>query len=280
MNQPSVIISLEQLQKIHRDLDACQKVIWLRGGFDPAYCTHAQERLQEIEALMAQADPHTAGRSEFMNYVLSGDIEKLKTSNDALTAELGLIASMCDAIKEGEWADSFAQGETSSKVEAAFNRLVGEVEAANQALYQAQEAALSTGSEAERLKHELMRIKNRRRHDESAITAMQRQLEEALPAEPLKWLAIETAPKDGTLVRLLVEFTDHQIEDTNQPHETIGFNSLENTGFDVWDLAGWNWEMDCFCAGSGKPIGWLPMGSSIKTGVQSDHDAARSPDNE
>lgn len=53
------LVSVQQLQKIHRDLDACQKVIWLAGcrprvpnGFDPAYVTDAQERLKEIEALL------------------------------------------------------------------------------------------------------------------------------------------------------------------------------------------------------------------------------------
>lgn len=53
-------VSHEQLKKWHRDLDACQKVIWLSGcrpqvpgGFDPAYCTDAQASLKEIEAVMA-----------------------------------------------------------------------------------------------------------------------------------------------------------------------------------------------------------------------------------
>lgn len=49
----------DQLKAWHRNLDACQKVIWLAGcrpqvpnGFDPAYCTDAQESLKEIEAVM------------------------------------------------------------------------------------------------------------------------------------------------------------------------------------------------------------------------------------
>lgn len=57
------LVSVQQLQKIHRDLDACQKVIWLAGcrprvpsGFDPAYVTDAQERLKEIEALLTAQD--------------------------------------------------------------------------------------------------------------------------------------------------------------------------------------------------------------------------------
>ncbi|MFU3873548.1 hypothetical protein ACM7HL_12880 [Pseudomonas aeruginosa] len=55
------LVSVEQLQKIHRELDACQKVIWLAGcrprvpnGFDPAYVTGAQEQLKVIEALIAE----------------------------------------------------------------------------------------------------------------------------------------------------------------------------------------------------------------------------------
>lgn len=54
------LVSVEQLNKIHRELDACQKVIWLAGcgkrgyGFDQAYVTGAQEQLKVIEGLIAQ----------------------------------------------------------------------------------------------------------------------------------------------------------------------------------------------------------------------------------
>lgn len=55
------LVTVEQLKKIHRELDACQKVIWLAGcrprvpnGFDPAYVTGAQEQLQVIEGMIAQ----------------------------------------------------------------------------------------------------------------------------------------------------------------------------------------------------------------------------------
>ncbi|MDG9854148.1 hypothetical protein N7403_09825 [Pseudomonas nitroreducens] len=57
------LVSVEQLQKIHRELDACQKVIWLAGcgqrgyGFDPSYVTGAQEQLKEIETLIHGAAP-------------------------------------------------------------------------------------------------------------------------------------------------------------------------------------------------------------------------------
>lgn len=58
--QPDALrVPVETLRRIHRDLDACQKVIWLAGcrprgyGFDPAYVSDAQERLKEIDALLA-----------------------------------------------------------------------------------------------------------------------------------------------------------------------------------------------------------------------------------
>ena len=54
------LVSVYQLHKIHRELDACQKVIWLAGyrpqvpgGFDPAYVTGAQKQLKQIETLLA-----------------------------------------------------------------------------------------------------------------------------------------------------------------------------------------------------------------------------------
>ena len=55
----SVRVPTDTLRRIHRDLDSCQKVIWLAGcrprgyGFDPAYVTDAQARLKEIDALLA-----------------------------------------------------------------------------------------------------------------------------------------------------------------------------------------------------------------------------------
>ena len=72
---------------------------------------------------------------------------------------------------------------------------------------------------------------------------------------------IETAPKDGTMLRLLVDYTDegeNPLEDEHQAW-TIGFNQLSDTEEDVWEFAGWSWEQDCFTAGVGKVIGWLPF---------------------
>jgi hypothetical protein len=59
----TVRVTADWLKTVHRDLDACQKVIWLAGcrprvpgGFDPAYCEDAQERLKEIDEQIARAN--------------------------------------------------------------------------------------------------------------------------------------------------------------------------------------------------------------------------------
>lgn len=79
-------------------------------------------------------------------------------------------------------------------------------------------------------------------------------------AEPARWRDMATAPKDGTLLRLLVDFEDHATEDGEGPQPTIGSNTWDNHhDFDEWQFAGWNWEQDCYTQGVGTPVGWLPM---------------------
>lgn len=62
--QETVRVPVETLRHIHRDLDSCQKVIWLAGcrphgyGFDPTYVSDAQARLKEIEALLGKEIVH------------------------------------------------------------------------------------------------------------------------------------------------------------------------------------------------------------------------------
>lgn len=68
---------------------------------------------------------------------------------------------------------------------------------------------------------------------------------------------IDTAPKDGKMIRLLVDYTENSLDDAIRVW-TIGFNALEDTGEDEWKFAGWNWCQDCFDAGEGTPVGWLP----------------------
>jgi hypothetical protein len=77
---------------------------------------------------------------------------------------------------------------------------------------------------------------------------------------PAGWRDMVTAPKDGTMLRLLVEFEHHATEDGEGPQATIGSNTWDNHhDFDKWQFAGWNWEQDCYTQGIGKPVGWLPM---------------------
>lgn len=72
------------------------------------------------------------------------------------------------------------------------------------------------------------------------------------------WNPMDTAPKDGTMLRLLVEFTEHPTED-NGIAPTIGANNFDHDGEDVWKFAGWCWSHDHFTQGEGVPVGWLPM---------------------
>jgi len=74
---------------------------------------------------------------------------------------------------------------------------------------------------------------------------------------------MKSAPKDGTIVRLLVDYSGedacHPLEDATVTH-TIGGCTDGNTGLrEGFKFAGWSWEQDCFCEGRGKPIGWLPF---------------------
>ncbi len=52
----SRVVTTDWLKRIHRDLDACQKLIWANlRGCDPSYYEDAQERLREIDAMLAAA---------------------------------------------------------------------------------------------------------------------------------------------------------------------------------------------------------------------------------
>jgi len=86
--------------------------------------------------------------------------------------------------------------------------------------------------------------------------------------DPVRALPIETAPRDGTIIRLLVEFEDHATEDTEGPAWTIGHNSRDNTGDDEWQFAGWCWNHDHYTEGRGKPVGWLPMVDPLASAPQ------------
>lgn len=71
---------------------------------------------------------------------------------------------------------------------------------------------------------------------------------------------IETAPKDGTLLLLLVDYSD---PDSDHPIEnkvlsrTIGQNNFDHDGDDIWQFAGWCWDHDHYTEGKGKPVRWM-----------------------
>ncbi|WP_312914451.1 hypothetical protein [Stenotrophomonas sp.] len=95
--------------------------------------------------------------------------------------------------------------------------------------------------------------------------AAARELLASTPAAPGIDLAprqMATAPRDGTMVRLLVQFDDHATEDTEGPAWTIGACNDDNVGDDEhvgWQFAGWCWDHDHFTEGKGTPVGWLPL---------------------
>lgn len=68
------------------------------------------------------------------------------------------------------------------------------------------------------------------------------------------------APTDGQSVLLLVQDVDHPLQDEN-PSMTIGSYGVEGGPIDdpTWNFAGWSWHHDCYCRGSGTPIGWMPL---------------------
>lgn len=96
----------------------------------------------------------------------------------------------------------------------------------------------------------------------------------------LEWQGMANAPKDGTMLRLLVvpdqeEFTP--FDDSLTPYETIGFNGLADTSEDRWEFAGWDWSQDCFITGRGEVIGWLAFHGSepVKSGAVLMRDAIK-----
>lgn len=84
----------------------------------------------------------------------------------------------------------------------------------------------------------------------------------AAPGIDLAPRPMATAPRDGTMLRLLVQFDDHATDDTEGPAWTIGACNDDNVHQDErvgWQFAGWCWDHDHFTEGKGTPVGWLPL---------------------
>lgn len=99
---------------------------------------------------------------------------------------------------------------------------------------------------------------------------------ELMPPAPqdilLGWQSMETAPKDGTMLHLLVRPGQEELDpftsfhDSREPYETIGFNQLSDTTIDEWQFAGWDWCHDCITDGHGEVIGWRAFGVATTEG--------------
>lgn len=75
------------------------------------------------------------------------------------------------------------------------------------------------------------------------------------------------APKDGTLLQLLIEHDEDDGDNScdggfeNEVRTRVmGFNNGADDGEDVWKFPGWDWCHDCIIEqGCGKPIAWALM---------------------
>lgn len=87
------------------------------------------------------------------------------------------------------------------------------------------------------------------------------------------WQPMNTAPRDGTLVLLLiapdcpVDARLNPLEDTAGPSRTIGHNNYDNDGENLWQFAGWSWCHDHYTEGKGTPLAWQPLPGLAVPGV-------------
>ena len=70
---------------------------------------------------------------------------------------------------------------------------------------------------------------------------------------------LDTAPRDGTMIRVLVDFEEHSTEDTDDLVWTMGAWMNDDLGGMDWQFVGWCWTHDHFTDGKGTVVGWLPL---------------------
>ncbi|MET4683719.1 hypothetical protein [Brevundimonas faecalis] len=102
---------------------------------------------------------------------------------------------------------------------------------------------------------------------EAELATLRPQPQACEEAQPIA-LAVGSAPRDGTVLRLNVRYNADNREEAWTPLEdseeswTIGFNNFDNTGDDRWQFVGWDWSQDQLLeATGGTVIGWLPFHS-------------------
>jgi len=85
--------------------------------------------------------------------------------------------------------------------------------------------------------------------------------------------AIDTAPRDGTMLRLWVRYPEGAswtpLDDARESW-TIGFNNFDNTEEDRWQVVGWCWSHDHLveAANDVEVLGWLPFHGDAAPAVQ------------
>ena len=78
-------------------------------------------------------------------------------------------------------------------------------------------------------------------------------------SDQVDWQPADTAPKDGTLIELVVDYTDGHSPLMDAIRAcTVGWNGLADTGEDEWHFFGWDWCQDHVRGGAGKVIAWRP----------------------
>jgi hypothetical protein len=332
-NNPTIDgLLLETLKKWRRDFDACQRVIWLAGGFDPAYCTDAQACIAEMDAFLDERAAHPSSgpagpRERFEKWVMAkkhpvlgfldghwlkrGDdregyaneyvqglwvafkefdlpplIKTLRENGDLIAAE-ATIAQLQQRVAQLESGQSEKiHPELGSAPSAHMTWLLEKVvnprDYPEKVLHEQIRSTLEVlnkkpSATPEPLgwvsQYELNRIRNKQAHwatlwatdgSENPSRMDPTFALYAYPQEPaaVAWRDMATAPKDGTLLILLVEFDEHSTEDEKQA-PTIGANNFTNDGQDEWVFAGWCWSHDHWTQGVGKPIGWRPLTAEV-----------------
>lgn len=212
-DQTQVAVSLGQLRAIHRDLDACQKVIWLAGvrprgyGFDPAYCSDAQARLSEIDTLIASVGAQAEQRAgEVMLFLLkhpdTGDAHTVALTrsdiadgmDDTLFEKLGDLMCDCqpvgetnvvdcncdDYIQEFELVNAAPVAPTASHALSAENaRLFAQIEERDAVIEEWSGTAVQNGMECDRLAGRVAELEAELGRQHEAHRKTWRQLEQA-----------------------------------------------------------------------------------------------------